>query len=191
MAQINSDLTIEERVRLRVLKYIQETGTSPTGRVVVPQLRSEKVRNIIGQVPPVLLQYGIMIIGVSLLVLIGVSAFIPYQQSIGVEIKIIQTDDGELHYSSYIPQSAMRDRAKFTEVKLNLQGELPLPILFQIENISDVVEISGMKAWQMATLRPIESEAKSIYLDKPINMPGKILLEKQSVMMWVVRKVRL
>lgn len=43
------------------------------------ELRSEKVRNIIGQVPPALLRYGIAIIGLSLLVLLGVSAFIPYQ----------------------------------------------------------------------------------------------------------------
>ena len=34
------------------------------------EIRSEKVRNIIGQVPPVLLRYGIYTITLSLLILI-------------------------------------------------------------------------------------------------------------------------
>src|SRR5574344_1176582 len=96
------------------------------------ELRSEKVRNIIGQVPPVLLRYGIMIIGTSLLVLIGISAFIPYQPGIAIEINVTQTDDGELHYSTHIPLSAMKSRAKFTEVRSNLPTELPLSARFEI-----------------------------------------------------------
>lgn len=46
------------------------------------ELRSEKVRNIIGQVPPALLRYGISIIGLAICTLIGISAFIPYQPTI-------------------------------------------------------------------------------------------------------------
>lgn len=153
------------------------------------ELRSEKVRNIIGQVPPVLLRYGIMIIGASLLALVGISAFIPYQPGIEVEVKVAQAEDGNLHYSTHIPQNAMKNRAKFTEVSLNSSLELPLPILFEIESISEIVELSGMEVWQLATLKPKENISKSILLDKPINVPGKILLKKQSVMMWVVGKV--
>lgn len=52
------------------------------------ELRSEKVRNIIGQVPPVLLRYGIVIIGFVIVALIGVSAFLPYKEKIHVELTI-------------------------------------------------------------------------------------------------------
>lgn len=154
------------------------------------ELRSEKVRNIIGQVPPVLLRYGIMIIGCAILVLIGVSAFIPYQPGIDVEITVTQSDNGTLQYSTRIPRSAMKSRAKFTEATLNSSSEMPLPSHFRIEGISDVVQFSGNEAWQSTTLIPIDNISENILLDKPVTVQGKILLEKQSVMMWVVGKMK-
>jgi hypothetical protein len=154
------------------------------------ELRSEKVRNIIGQVPPVLLRYGIAIIGLSLLILVGVSAFIPYQPSIDVEITVTQTNDSILHYSARIPRSAMKNRAKFTEVTLSSSSEMPLPSRFRIEEISENVQLSGQEAWQSVTLIPIDNISENILLDKPATIQGKILLEKQSVMRWVVKKVK-
>lgn len=55
------------------------------------ELRSEKVRNIIGQIPPVLLRYGAAIIGAALLIMVSISAFIPYQESIPIEVTISTT----------------------------------------------------------------------------------------------------
>ncbi len=153
------------------------------------ELRSEKVRNIIGQVPPVLLRYGIMIMGCAILVLIGVSAFIPYQPGIDVEITVIQSDNGTLQYSTRIPRSAMKNRAKFTEVTLSSSSEMPLPSRFRIEEISENVQLSVQEAWQSATLIPIDNISENILLDKPVTVQGKILLEKQSVMRWVVGKM--
>ncbi len=153
------------------------------------ELRSEKVRNIIGQVPPVLLRYGIMIMGCAILVLIGVSAFIPYQPGIDVEITVTQSDNRTLQYSTRIPRSAMKNRAKFTEVSLSSSSETSLPSQFRIEEISENVQFSGQEAWQSATLIPIDNISENILLDKPVTVQGKILLEKQSVMRWVVGKV--
>lgn len=56
------------------------------------ELRSEKVRNIIGRMPSALIRYGTMIIGTALLMLCVVSAFIPYRETVPVTIK--QTDSG-------------------------------------------------------------------------------------------------
>jgi len=52
------------------------------------ELRSEKVRNIIGQVPPVLLRHGILIICFSLLMLFLISTFLPFKETIPVLVKI-------------------------------------------------------------------------------------------------------
>lgn len=52
------------------------------------ELRSEKVRNIVGQIPSLLIRQGILIIGLVLLVLLGISAFIPYKKTIPVKISI-------------------------------------------------------------------------------------------------------
>ena len=44
------------------------------------ELRSEKVRSIVGQVPSSLVRYGTMVIGVALLCLLAVAYFVPYKQ---------------------------------------------------------------------------------------------------------------
>ena len=43
-------------------------------------LRSEKVRSIVGQIPHSLILYGITIIGVVLLILLGITYLLPYKQ---------------------------------------------------------------------------------------------------------------
>ena len=58
------------------------------------ELRSEKVRNIIGRMPSALIRYGTMIIGAALLMLCAVSAFIPYRETVPITITIQQTDTG-------------------------------------------------------------------------------------------------
>lgn len=153
------------------------------------ELRSEKVRSIIGQVPPILLRYGVMIIAVTLLMLIGVTAFIPYQPSIDVEVVVAQTNDNQLCYTARIPINAMKYKDKFKEVNLNSLLELPLPGRFKIDSISEVVELSEQGARYLAILSPKDKLSGGILLNKPITVPGKILLEKQSVMMWMVYKM--
>lgn len=116
-------------------------------------------------------------------------AFIRYQPSVDVEIVVTQSDNGTLHYSTLIPQSAMKNRAKFEEVVLNSSSELPLPARFKIESISETVKISEQESWQSAILTPKNKIYDNIILEKPITVSGKILLEKQSVMRWVVGKM--
>ena len=57
------------------------------------ELRSEKVRNIIGQIPPVLLRYGTVIIGLTLVALCMLSMYIPYRETVPVHIVIDQSND--------------------------------------------------------------------------------------------------
>ncbi len=153
------------------------------------ELRSEKVRSIIGQVPPVLLRYGVMIIAFTLLMLIGITAFIPYQPTMDVEVTIAQMNDNQLCYTARIPINAMKNKDKFIEVNIGSLSELPLPVRFNIDSILEVVELSEQGAWCSATLSPIDKLSGSILLNKPITVSGKILLEKQSVLMWAVYKI--
>ena len=44
------------------------------------ELRSEKVRSIVGQIPSSLVRYGITVIGAVLLCLLAVAYFLPYKQ---------------------------------------------------------------------------------------------------------------
>lgn len=148
------------------------------------ELRSEKVRNIIGQVPPVLLRYGISIIGLSLLVLVGISAFIPYQPRIETEITITQDKDGLLHYTADI-QSTNNKQSQFSEIIAETASEFSLPTHYQIQSISDTVTLSGQKAWRTAILNPVNATPQNIKLENPVTVQAKIMQEKQSVLMWV------
>lgn len=153
------------------------------------ELRSEKVRNIIGQVPPVLLRYGIIIIGLSLLLLIGASAFIPYQPGIDTEITVEQDKNGLLNFTATIPQDAMKSNAVFTEVVAGTALELSLPTSYRIENISETVTVTGKKAWRTLVLTPQSPVSAPLQLENTVKLSGKILQNKQSVLMWVVGKI--
>ena len=50
------------------------------------ELRSEKVRNIIGRMPPVLVRYGTAMIVSAVLVLAAIAAIVPYQPKISLEV---------------------------------------------------------------------------------------------------------
>lgn len=52
------------------------------------ELRSEKVRNIVGQIPSLLIRQGILIIGLVLLILLSISAFVPYRKTLPVDITV-------------------------------------------------------------------------------------------------------
>ena len=57
------------------------------------ELRSEKVRNIVGKIPPAVDRYGIAVIGLVLMAIVGVSMLIPYKETVifGVRFDPTQT----------------------------------------------------------------------------------------------------
>lgn len=50
------------------------------------ELRSEKVRNLLGEIPPLLVRWGIVIIVAIFLILLLVVCFVPYPHSQGESI---------------------------------------------------------------------------------------------------------
>lgn len=81
------------------------------------ELRSEQVRKIIGQIPPVLIRSGIGIIGIIVALLLAIAAFVPYPETTESDIiltsirekQVIAT--GELSYD-YITQIKPGMKAK-------------------------------------------------------------------------------
>jgi hypothetical protein len=153
------------------------------------ELRSEKVRNIIGQVPSVLLRYGISIIAFSILILIGVAAFIPYQPVIDSTMTISQDEKGTLHYSASISLEAMQKRSQLVFVTSDFMSELMLPTSFKIVTISDGMCVSVNKAHYVATLCPMEAFDQNVKLENTLTASAKIVLEKKSVLMWFIDKI--
>lgn len=154
------------------------------------ELRSEKVRNIIGQVPPVLLRYGISIIGLAICVLVGISAIIPYQPSIDTELEVRQDDMDKIHFTVIIRENKMKDFDLFSSVQCERASELALPSVYKIRSVSDTLQLSNDDAWYKSEIIPEDAAPVSVNLeDNPVVFPAKIMLKQKSLLLWVVDKV--
>ena len=51
------------------------------------ELRSEKVRNIVGKIPPTVDRYGIAVIGLVLMAIVVVSMLIPYKETVSFVVR--------------------------------------------------------------------------------------------------------
>lgn len=79
------------------------------------ELRSEKVRSIVGQVPPILLRWGISIIGIVLLLLFAVSYYLPYKQIFSGEavVKAVpETENDSIHLTIFLKFTDRRPNEK-------------------------------------------------------------------------------
>ena len=85
------------------------------------ELRSEKVRSIIGKMPSLVVRSGITILSVVFILLLAGSYFFPYTETIHAPAQIIQTED-----SSYIAR---------LEIPIALQSKIEqgLAIMIEIE----------------------------------------------------------
>jgi hypothetical protein len=153
------------------------------------ELRSEKVRKIIGQVPPVMLRYGILIIGLALCVLVGVTAIIPYQPVIHSNLEIKQDETGQLYFTMNIRKKELKRKEQFAGVECKRASELSLPFHYQIHTILDTLLLEKEDAWYQVVLIPTESVLPNVKLnDNPLTLPAEILMKKKSLLMWMLDK---
>ena len=81
------------------------------------ELRSEKVRNIIGKVPPEIIRTGIGDITVILLILILAAFFIPYPENIKATATVTGTDvTGCIHAEVLIPYRYITKAVSYTHL---------------------------------------------------------------------------
>ena len=154
------------------------------------ELRSEKVRNIIGQVPPTLLRYGISIIGLAICVLVSISAIIPYQPSIDAELEIRQDKANKIYFTVNISENKIKDLELFSNVRCERMSELSLPSVYKIHSVSDTLQLCNDGGWYKAEVTPEEPAIISVYLrDSPVVLPAKIILKRKSLLLWVVYKM--
>ena len=82
------------------------------------ELRSEKVRHIIGEIPSGIVRYGITIITIVLLVLLVGAYFIPYPEIISAKIEMTDGQQGTVD----IPYKYVNTVKKGKNVSIELEG---------------------------------------------------------------------
>ena len=82
------------------------------------ELRSEKVRHIIGEIPSGIVRYGITIITIVILVLLVGAYFIPYPETISAKIEMTDRQQGTVD----IPYKYVNTVKKGKNVSIELEG---------------------------------------------------------------------
>ena len=153
-----------------------------------PELRSEKVRNIIGQVPPGLLRYGTAIISLALCMLVAAAALIPYQPKISIGITAIQDEGGKVYYMARIPWQAVEHESQISFVVGNPPVEGPMPVRFTLDPFPDTLHVSRTGGWYNVRIYPLDTSAQAISIPAPFTFPAKIELKHTTFLKWVVEK---
>ena len=82
------------------------------------ELRSEKVRHIIGEVPSSLVRYGILVITAVVIALLAASYFIPYPETVACEA--VATDATTVSLS--VPYQYVNEIRKGCPVRIEFEG---------------------------------------------------------------------
>lgn len=88
------------------------------------ELRSEKVRNIMGDIPPELVRYGISILFVVLLFLFAIAYIVPYHEVVKAEVvvrTVVKSYDG-LRVEILVPYVDITKFTKHHRVDVKLEG---------------------------------------------------------------------
>ena len=85
------------------------------------ELRSEKVRNIVGQIPSSLVRYGITVIGIVLICILTITYFIPYKQVYSGTATV-----HEINTDSYIDSTDIAVLLKFKNKQPSNVGGQPI-----------------------------------------------------------------
>lgn len=86
------------------------------------ELRSEKVRNIIGQVPSELATGGTVYIILLLVTLLVATAAIPYPETITAKVNVTYKDWKELHAEALVPYRFVTRIERGMEIQVEMEG---------------------------------------------------------------------
>ena len=159
------------------------------------ELRSEKVRTLIGQIPPIIIRIGISVIfSIILLLLIG-SWFFKYEYIIKTNATITQTTDSLFIYLK-IPANEINKLREGQKVILNfnnipnLYNEKILTETQTIPNTLEITESGGFYTAEIKLSNKIKTETeKSLFIKEKTNANAEIVTEKISLFNRIIEPI--
>ena len=103
------------------------------------ELRSEQVRKIIGQIPPVLIRSGIGIIGIIVGLLLAAAAFIPYPETVESEITLSEVHDGQALAIGELPYPYISQIKTDMKAEIELEGYTSREYSYQQGHIVSII----------------------------------------------------
>lgn len=87
------------------------------------ELRSEKVRNIVGKIPPAVDRYGIAVIGLVLVFAVAVSMLIPYKETVSFGVRF-NPGQSNTEGVAYLETQQVRVLHEGIPVTIMVKGEM-------------------------------------------------------------------
>lgn len=87
------------------------------------ELRSEKVRNIVGEIPPAVDRYGITVIGLVLVVIVAVSMLTPYKETVSFGVRF-NPAQSKTEGVAYLETQQVRVLHEGIPVTIMVKGEI-------------------------------------------------------------------
>lgn len=147
------------------------------------ELRSEKVRNIIGKVPPGIICTGISGITLILLVLILAAFLVPYPESVKASAIVAATDETSVHVRLFIPYRYVAKIKKGMILKIEMEGYEATQYGYtkgEIENCSDTVTVVNEDNYFTAEAL-LEADRTRYSLWRGMRGTASILISEESI----------
>ncbi len=104
------------------------------------ELRSEKMRSIVGQIPPALVRYGTIILFAVLLIILGIAYFMPYKQVYSGSITFYDiSEPATTAYISFANNKALTNIDKPIPLTIHLDTQELTLQLTSVENRRDTL----------------------------------------------------
>ena len=104
------------------------------------ELRSENVRSVVGQIPPTLVRYGIIILFAVLLILFGIAYFMPYKQVYSGTITFYDVSEPSMPaYITFVNDKDLTNIEEPTSLTIHLEIQNLEVQLRSIKNRRDIL----------------------------------------------------
>jgi len=157
------------------------------------ELRSEKVRNIIGQIPPRIIRIGITVIFIVILGILTGTYFFKYEYTIETNATIEQENDTTF-IQVIVPANELNKVKKGHKVILsfgNIQNLYNQRIETEIQKIPNTIQIEKKQGFYLAkiliTNNLMTTENETIVLLEKVEVKAKILTDKISFFERIIR----
>jgi hypothetical protein len=156
------------------------------------ELRSEKVRNIIGIIPPIIIRYGIGIIISVLILLISAAFFIPYPKNLNIDIIILSDKKSYNFYAeAYIPYSVISQIKKGMPVQIEIEGYNAHEYGYingMVRTIDDNIVIIKNENYFVITVEIDVSSNNRYYLKEKMKGTAFVLITNESFIKYCLNK---
>ncbi len=145
------------------------------------ELRSEKVRNIIGQIPSLIVRMGITVIFIVVLVLLGGAYFIRFDYTIGAQAQLHSTNK-EIHYTIKVPQNKIKHIRAGQQVTITIHKN---SLTTTLQTIDTTLYLSSEQAYY--NVHGVIGNCP-LQVTETIQAPSKIRIGKTNAINYVLNK---